>query len=371
MSNTIIKWAGGKEKELPYILANLPKEFVNYYEPFVGGGSVFLALTASRYYVNDKSTELASFYQNISTQNESFFKWLQSIDKTWKNVLKYTEQQPTLFALYTKIRNKQVNDSELITAVENYVNNNQKQILQLIPACFQCRREFFVSELEKTLVRKLKRMRCVELSRGKMPDTDVLDNISTAFMGTLYCYFRMLYNNSSLEKNQPDLANALFVFIRNYAYAGMFRYNQDGSFNVPYGGMAYNRKTLTNKIRYYKSKELADRFQKTKVKNVDFEEFLCKKQPTKNDFIFLDPPYDSDFSTYAKNTFTQQDHKRLASYLQNKCHAKWMLIIKNTPFIRSLYQWPELKVRAFDKQYIVSFMNRNDRKAEHLLITNY
>ena len=34
--NSIIKWAGGKEKELPYILENLPSKINRYIEPFVG-----------------------------------------------------------------------------------------------------------------------------------------------------------------------------------------------------------------------------------------------------------------------------------------------------------------------------------------------
>lgn len=37
--NSIIKWAGGKEKELPYIEENLPGEIDRYIEPFVGGRS--------------------------------------------------------------------------------------------------------------------------------------------------------------------------------------------------------------------------------------------------------------------------------------------------------------------------------------------
>ena len=55
-----------------------------------------------------------------------------------------------------------------------------------------------------------------------------------------------------------------------------------------------------------------------------------------------------------------------------------MLIIKNTDFILSLY--PEgtkcankqtLQLHKFDKKYFVSFQDRNDKNAEHLLITNY
>lgn len=33
--NSIIKWAGGKEKELPYIKESLPSKIDRYIEPFV------------------------------------------------------------------------------------------------------------------------------------------------------------------------------------------------------------------------------------------------------------------------------------------------------------------------------------------------
>lgn len=90
------------------------------------------------------------------------------------------------------------------------------------------------------------------------------------------------------------------------------------------------------------------------------------------DFIFLDPPYDSEFSTYAKNEFTRADQLRLAQYLTKECEAKWMMIIKYTDFIYDLYaSTPGIQIRTFDKEYLVSFMNRNNRKATHLLITNY
>ena len=88
------------------------------------------------------------------------------------------------------------------------------------------------------------------------------------------------------------------------------------------------------------------------------------------DFIFLDPPYDSNFSTYSQNDFTKDDQKRLADYLL-KCKAKWLLVIKNTEFIYSLYNKPKIKISAFNKKYLVSFQNRNDKNTEHLIIKNY
>ena len=93
-------------------------------------------------------------------------------------------------------------------------------------------------------------------------------------------------------------------------------------------------------------------------------------KPEEGDFIFLDPPYDTEFSTYAQNDFDKNDQIRLANYLKNT-KANFMLVIKNTDFIRSLYDYEEFNVDIFDKKYMVSFKNRNDKDVEHLMITNY
>ena len=107
------------------------------------------------------------------------------------------------------------------------------------------------------------------------------------------------------------------------------------------------------------------------MENLDFEEFFRKHIPSENDFIFLDSPYDSEFSTYAQNEFGRADQERLADFLYSECKAKWQMIIKYTPFIYSLYDRPGLYIAKFDKKYQVSFMNRNDKDCEHLIITNY
>lgn len=215
------------------------------------------------------------------------------------------------------------------------------------------------------------RMKNIELKRGFLSEEDVQKNIETAYMSTLYIYFRMLYNDTNVASENTPLHISLFLFLRCYAYSGMFRYNDKGEFNVPYGGMSYNKKSLQKEMDYYKSEELLRLFHKATISCLDFEKFFCEFRPQRNDFIFLDPPYDSDFSTYDKNSFTHADHKRLANYLINKCNAKWLLDIKATPFILSLYENKGLSITSFDKKYQVSFMNRNNKAVEHLIIKNY
>lgn len=214
-------------------------------------------------------------------------------------------------------------------------------------------------------------MHSIEKERNILPEKDLYKNIETAIKCAVYMNYRSLYNNSEITNNNNILHCALFFFIRNYAYSGMFRYSKDGNFNVPYGGIAYNNKFLNKKLDYYRSEDLIKHFINTKIYNLDFENFLKITRPNTDDFIFLDPPYDSEFSTYAQNPFTKEDQKRLANYLLNECKAKWMLIIKNTDFIYNLYNKKNINIRTFEKEYVVSFMNRNDKKVTHLLITNY
>lgn len=366
----IIKWPGGKEKELPHIKRNAPEKFENYYEPFVGGGSVFMAFDAKRMFVNDKSTELINLYRYIATRNTVFYNWLDNISLAWDNVLAFVDDNHHLCDFYKQFRNDEIEEADVKKHLHLFVHSQLDELDHVLPTDFEWERNSFVSEVGKCLVHKFKRMKKIESERTVMPESDIYDNIETAFTSAMYTYLRGLYNNKIL-KEQTELSTALFVFLRNYAYSGMFRYNDNGDFNVPYGGISYNHKTMNAKMDYYRSPELLRHFAKTTIENLDFEEFFNLHQPTEHDFVFLDPPYDSEFSTYAQNEFTKDDQKRLADYLCNMCRAKWQLVIKYTPYIYSLYDREGIVIKKFDKKYVVSFMNRNDKDVEHLIITNY
>lgn len=367
----IIKWAGGKEKELSVIIPNAPQNFVNYYEPFVGGGSVFAAFPATHHFINDKSQELISLYKCVAEQNEEFFWWINSITKSWLSMLSFVGKHKDLCQVYVDYRIDKYSDISIKEKIDSFLKEAETELQAILAKDFVWERGLLLKEVSINLSRKISRMKILEKKKRIMPDSDVFDNIETAFMSALYMYFRELYNNKALMDSNHSLATALFVFIRNYAYSGMFRYNDKGQFNVPYGGISYNHKLLSKKIDYYKSEGLSTHFQNTSVFNMDFEDFFRHNPPKENDFVFLDPPYDTEFSEYAQNEFSKQDQQRLADYLINECKGKWMLVIKNTPFIYSLYNNPKLTIKTFDKTYLVSFMNRNNKKAEHLLIMNY
>lgn len=366
----IIKWPGGKEKELKYIIPNAP-QFERFIEPFVGGGSVFMGVEADQYYINDFSPELIELYHCIEKSDTEFFKYAEIMDVSWNKSADFFRSNPQLVETYVGFRREQIGKSELKEYVRTFCKNNTQSILDIIGSELALLPCILVKEMETNLFRKMVRMHELEIEKNTLPDKDLNDNIETAIKSAVYMNYRHLYNNKEIAKNNPKLHCALFFFMRNYAYSGMFRYSSKGEFNVPYGGIAYNSKLLEKKLRYYQSKDLLNHFKRTKIYNLDFEQFLRNVNPKNNDFIFLDPPYDSEFSTYAQNAFTREDQKRLANYLIDECKAKWMMIIKNTDFIYSLYNKKGVNIRTFDKEYVVSFMNRNDKKVTHLLITNY
>ncbi|AXX91142.1 DNA adenine methylase [Malaciobacter molluscorum LMG 25693] len=368
----ILKWAGGKEQELKYIHPCLPKKINNYYEPFIGGGAVYFSLNANEMFINDKSHELINLYNAISTQDDKFFNVVNEMIHNWEllqNIIINNDKD--FIQKYKQFSENEIDDDKVKNWVTSFVLKHHDEFNGMFDTNFNVNIENFLKEIRKNINNKMKRMKKIELEKGKLPDNDILDNMESALKSAFYMHFRYLYNNIEKYNIEHSFAVAIFFFIRNFAYSGMFRYNKSGGFNVPYGGIGYNRKNLSKKVDYLKTEELVEHLNKTTIDNLDFEDFFKKNKPKKDDFIFLDPPYDSEFSTYAQNEFTRNDQSRLANYLINDCKANWMMVIKNTDFIYELYNKEGIYMTSFDKKYLVSFQNRNDKNVEHLLITNY
>jgi DNA adenine methylase len=353
INSSIIKWPGGKKQEIKIIKNNLPQYFNSYYEPFVGGGSCYLNIEANKYFINDKCNDLIDIYK--ISQNTNFLNFLQQFDQFWMAIEKLCNT-PELILNY---KNKTIID---------YVINQVNSISLLKQLC-KIENVFFQNELKKRLNAKLKNL--TKLNQDKdIQHKDILNNIEVSIKSAFYNYSRHLLNHYKSTVSTAQYS-AIYFFVRDMAYSGMFRYCKNGNFNVPYGGIGYNSKTFKSKIQYLQSTFLKKKLENSKIFCKDFYDFLQISKPTNNDFIFLDPPYDSEFSTYSKNIFNRTDQERLANYLINETQAKWMLIIKSTDFVQRLYLKHNLQVIEFNKTYQVSFKNRNNRKCVHLLIRNY
>ena len=59
-------YVGDKFKLLEQILQSFPNKINNYYEPFVGGGSVFLNVNAKKFHLNDLDKNLINLHKFLS-----------------------------------------------------------------------------------------------------------------------------------------------------------------------------------------------------------------------------------------------------------------------------------------------------------------
>lgn len=65
---SIVKYRGGKAKEIQYFEKYIPKDFDTYYEPFFGGGAVYFHLEPSKAVINDVNSRLMNFYKDVQTE---------------------------------------------------------------------------------------------------------------------------------------------------------------------------------------------------------------------------------------------------------------------------------------------------------------
>jgi DNA adenine methylase len=81
----ILKWAGGKRSLVPRILKELPERIETYYEPFVGGAAVFMALAEEKRFkravITDKNALLIELYQVVRDDLGKLLKKLEALQE--------------------------------------------------------------------------------------------------------------------------------------------------------------------------------------------------------------------------------------------------------------------------------------------------
>lgn len=371
---TLIKWPGGKSREIKNIEFLIPKHS-RYIEPFFGGGAVFFHLKPNNACINDISEDLTCFYKYVKNNNQKFIFYLKQYNDCWIDIIDLvTTNQEKLTNIYELYQWSDECEG-LKNNLESFVNHTHiEEIANKYNIILDKKK--FIKLVTVNAIDKYKRTIKNEMKLNiKLTYSDLVDNILTGFLSGVYMYFRSLYNDIQLDKLDNNLFEkemriANFYFIREYCYGSMFRYNKNNEFNIPYGGISYNKKNFKAKIDKITSPEIQELFRNTRINTGDFEEFMTELQLTNEDFIFLDPPYDSEFSDYEGRAFDAHDQIRLRNFLE-KTRANYILVIKNTEFIFNLYaNNPKFNIISFDKQYSYNVKSRNNRDTEHLIITN-
>lgn len=278
----LLKYRGGKRKEIDLFIKYIPKKFDNYIEPFFGGGALYFYLEPEKAIINDINEPLINFYREVANDYDSLM--------------------PQLYELK-----------------ETYIENA---------------REF-------------------ELAKMNSPELHIVNKNEE-----LYYRIRKMFNEPAQSKYSRG---ATYYFINKTSYSGMIRYNKKGEFNVPFG--RYKNFNVDNITKAH-----SDLLSKATIMNTSYAEII--ENASSDDFIFLDPPYDSRFNDYGnlKSSFGENEHIELAK-LVKKSKAKILMIIGKTEFIRSLYEG--YIVDEYSVKYAVNIRNRFDTDTVHLVIKNF
>jgi DNA adenine methylase len=358
-----LKWPGGKTQELAAIAAAAPVLTGRLVDLFVGGGAVLFATpTQVPALANDACRDLVELYTSAASGDEAFRRAVDGMATTWDGLAH-------LDALYAELGS---GFSHAVAAdVGATLDRHERTLRRLLAEAGPGLTARFDGRARGEITTKLARMRRLEISHGqRLNPADLLANVEGAVRSSLYMSVRARYNAARLADRWDAIRAADFLFLREFTYAAMFRFNARNEFNVPYGGISYNRKSLADKAGLLLSESMLARLANTQFESRDFEPFLAASDLTPDDFVFVDPPYDSDFSAYDNRSFDGQDQVRLERALA-AVPARVMVVIKDAPAIRTLYGADRWNVVQAPKTYMWTIKSRNDRLATHLTITNY
>lgn len=345
-----IKWPGGKYRELKHLIPVIPKNIETFVDPFLGGASLPINIEAKHIIVNDIDKDLIDFYSLTKKDQKRFMVLLEGVSKA-RDVARSYHITPDNFQETFRM------------ACVNSLRNVAPEL--------RCT-DFVSKIITAEMMRRHSKITAL-LEAGKSPEPTYA---ATGVFAVIYYVVRHAFNQNSAKNlsSDPVVRTAMWYIIRELAHGGMMRFSKNGDFNIPYGGLSYNSKRLMNKSHLIQG--VWDFFSKhkTQFENEDFMDVLHKARLGPNDFVFLDPPYDTAFSSYS----TGSSFSRYPDIFDWMCDtpAKFLMVTKETDFINELLAQARLRhnrlfTRTFLKQYQVNIKNRNQRSATHLLIANY
>ena len=200
---------------------------------------------------------------------------------------------------------------------------------------------------------------CIELNKYEV-------NHSEEF----YYEMRSKDKDKAKYNKMPDYKKAArTIYLNKACFNGLYRVNKNNEFNVPFG-----KKT---KVNTYDGQNLGIihsylNFNEVTIQSIDFEESV--KTAKSGDFIYFDPPYDSEtrtFNDYTENGFGKEEQVRLARVykeLADKgCYV--MLSNHNTTLVKELYK--DYNIHLIEAKRNINSNGKKRGKVEEVIITNY
>jgi len=209
---------------------------------------------------------------------------------------------------------------------------------------------------------------CDENKFNKM--CKLLNSYETSHSEEFYYEIRNKDRNKTTFNRLSDYTRAArTIYLNKACFNGLYRVNSKNEFNVPFGKKAkvntYEGSNLITVSNYLTMNDI-------KLLSTDFEEAVSSAE--KGDFVYFDPPYDSDtstFNSYTENGFDKEEQKRLAEVFKklDEIGVYVMLSNHNTSLINELYK--DYNIHIIEAKRNINANGKKRGKVEEVIITNY
>lgn len=166
--------------------------------------------------------------------------------------------------------------------------------------------------------------------------------------------------------HESALSAAQFIYLNKLCFNGLYRENQKGQFNVPYGRPKSSTVLLPGHLE-----AASRRLSNATIEHLDFEASLERCKP--GDLVYIDPPYvarhrSNGFVDYNAKIFSWHDQGRLASVFRLLSERGVRAIVSNADHesIRDLYAGFE--IRQLERYSSMSGKSGNRGASPELLI---
>jgi DNA adenine methylase len=179
-----------------------------------------------------------------------------------------------------------------------------------------------------------------------------------------YYKIRSEFNNGASNIKHA----AQLIYLNKTSFNGIYRVNQNGDYNVPFGFI--EKPSIVDQKEII---EISNTLRSTEIEVAPFESSI--KYASDNTFYYLDPPYPplnetSFFTHYTTEKFNHSDHERVHDFATRLSEKDVKVLISNADvkFIRELYHDWDI-IRTSTVRW-VSCKNKKIKVSE-LIIKNY
>ena len=198
----------------------------------------------------------------------------------------------------------------------------------------------------------------------------ILDDYEIKNSKEFYYEIRNMDRDKSLYNKLSDVEKcARTIYLNKACFNGLYRVNSKNEFNVPFNQKekvnTYDKDNVELISLYLRNNDIT-------ILNGDFEDAV--KSAKANDFIYFDPPYDSDtdtFTSYTNNGFNRDDQIRLSEVFKklDKKGCFVMLSNHNTKLINELYR--DYNIHVIMAKRNINSNGKGRGTIEEVIITNY